>query len=212
MNEAVPLFIKLSSFINFLVDSSINHWCDELFYLFLFMELVPIISLTLKVVAIVAAVAIIISYFSYKVKEKMGKTPRPSIEIESKPKINVIPKNDLMMPQFQKPAPPAPVPISVKPIRKALTFVKEKANRITHHDKPRRNDQKREESKGSRLEILNKAEQNSKSIPHHKKEQLTNEDKPKQSLGGEVIDKYLDSEDQAMFTLKTGKKEGGSPE
>lgn len=188
-----------------------NHWCAELFYLFLFMELVPIISLTLKVVAVIAAIAIIISYVSYKVREKMGKTPRPSIEPESKPKINVISKNDSMIPQFQKPAsPPAPVP--VKPIRKALTFVKEKANKITHHDKPRRDVPKREESKSSRLEILNKAEQNSKSIPSHKKEQLPSENKPKQSLGGEVLDKYLDSEDQAMFTLKTGKKKGDSSE
>jgi hypothetical protein len=166
------------------------------------MELVPIIVTALQVVIVIATIAIAISYISYKVRQKQGKTAKPSIaDQSSNPKLAPI---DLPKPILQN------IPVEKKKTRaktivKAYAVVKEKTSRKPSHIPP---PEKPKKNSSNRIEVMNKnsnedSREKQKPIPKEENKKSTK----KQSLGDNVLDKYAEADNNEMFTLKAESKD-----
>lgn len=164
------------------------------------MELVPIIVNALQVVIVIAVIAIAISYISYKVRQKQGKTAKPSIT-ESNPNSKLTP-NLLPKPVLQN------KPIEKKKTRaktREYAIVKEKSSR--KHSPPPSPEKPIKNSSG-RIEVMNK-NSNTDSIEKQKPMPKDESKKgiKKQSLGDNVLDKYVETDNNEMFALKAESKD-----
>ncbi len=164
------------------------------------MELIPIIQLVLTIVASLAAATLIISYVAFKIRQKRNPEEvyskqtqqhmEPSFVGKSIRRITgitkeIIPLQSPIQPKQEKARPktkyPAPVPPKSKPRRESI--------------KPRR------------IEVVNNLPNSSPNTAGYQPSIKNRENADLNSLGDDILNKYVDNEDQNLFTLKTNKKE-----
>lgn len=175
------------------------------------MELVPIIYTTLFIVAVLAIIVISYSYIAFKVKEKNGLTETPTTGIQQ-PNIsseNTIKRtvkrvtSHLAHPEFSEPKKNSnPVNQSSINSKKEIAQKKEHKSR-THKEKP--------SVSKNRIEVVNETMPPQREIERNIPHQTTSSQKTDanlKTLGDDIIDKYADEQDDAIYTLnvKNSKK------
>lgn len=176
------------------------------------MELVPIIVSALKIVAALAAVAIIFSYIIYKIKLKKGISEPPEKRI-AQTVVYTEKSVKRIVERITKHVPPPQPPQLVKPeIEKKVKLdpsTKKPVKSIEEH-KPK---QRPKAQNSDRLEVVKSLKPNStKEEPVEKKpEKPSNlsknsvEEKNMASLGDKILDKYAEDDSGEMYTLNTKK-------
>ena len=172
------------------------------------MELVPIIYTTLFIVAVLAIIVISYSYIAFKVKEKNGLTETPTTEI---PQQNIKPENSikrsvkrvtsyLVHPEYPEP--------------KKFSNPIEQVHIPSKQDAPRKKEQKSRSHKEkpvvskSRIEVVNSNMPPQKEVEFKKPQTITSSKKTDanlNTLGDNIIDKYADDQDDAVYTLNVKK-------
>lgn len=172
------------------------------------MELVPIVIEVLKIVTIFAVVTLTISYIAFKIRQRSAPPKNFNAEPVSDLKPNFINRSirkltqmtqEIIVSPSKSPTPPKP-PQSSKPKDQKVIKPPEKQK-----PKPPKVESK-EEIKSKRIEILSpqkREEVKPESILIPEKEEKAK----MQSLGEDVLDKYLDDEHSDLYTLKTKKEE-----
>jgi len=177
------------------------------------MELVPIIYTVLKIVAVLAIVTISISYFIYKIKQKRG-TEEPALVRSIAGPENTVRK-------------------VVQRITRPLHQDHKAEQRIQHKVSPEKSEHKQDEVKIKRevkkqerkahsteknipqkeriaivknLKPQNQDNQNKYHAPTKEIKHKPTEDKKLNTLGDEIIDKYIDEDDKEFYTLNVNDK------
>ncbi len=171
------------------------------------MELVPIIQHILTIVAILAIVTLLLSYISFKVRQKK----RPDQVYEKNQLEHMEPsfigRSIRRITRITKEIIPLTPTVQINKVKQEQVINKE---RVTSKRLRQVNDKKQEQSrelpKLKRIEVMrNISDQNNEAVkstvPKGKNDNAVN------SLGDDILAKYSDSEDQSLFTLKTNKKD-----
>jgi len=172
------------------------------------MELVPIIQSVLTIVAILAAITLFISYVSFKVRQKRkpeevyeknkAQHMEPSFIGKSVRRITRITKEIFPL------SPPVKAEKRVHKVSKPEESVKPKPARplqVKSDPKPQI-----EIAKQHRIEVINNfSNQNNEPIKVPSPSNIN--EKSAKSLGDDIIDKYIDGDEQNLYSLKTNKKE-----
>lgn len=148
------------------------------------MELVPIVITALKLVTVLAVLVLGLSYISFKIKQKS------------------VPKKDFSNNQqveLEK--------NFVQHVRKRLTHItKEISLPIRKKETPHQPSSKSQneifkqsKEKQPRVEVLKSPVKHVQSVEDHKRPKDLN------ALEGDILDKYVDEEDDKLFTLKANK-------
>lgn len=172
------------------------------------MELVPIVYTALLIVVILALITIVISFVSYKFKQRYGIVDAPTI---AQPAIKVEESVKKVVKRLTK-------PIHIEPsIEKAIVHKEKKVKLQSHSHNEKQNHRKKalpEKEKNERIEVVknlkppkvnslppveNKIDAESKKNPAEENPKL-------KTLGDRIIDKYDDDSEENMYTLKIKKK------
>lgn len=173
------------------------------------MELVPIVYTALIIVAILAVVTIIISFISYKVRQRYGLVDTPTI---AQPAIKVEESVKRVVNRLTK-----PIEYNIPKEKNVVKREKEplpvnKSSNVP--PKPKKNS-KPEKENSDRLEVVKNLTPPKVDLPQVEAKKVEPAPVPKiftkendaklKTLGDKIIDKYDDENDEDMFTLKIKK-------
>jgi hypothetical protein len=168
------------------------------------MELIPIIYTTLLIFAVLAIVVILYSYIAFKIKEKNGLTETPTTEI---PQQDIRLENSikrsvkrvtsyLVHPEYPEPKKVSP-PVEQVHIQSKLEAPQKKEQRgRSHKEKP--------SISKNRIEVVNTNMPPQREVEFKKPQTITSSKKTDSNLntlGDNIIDKYADDQDDAIYTL-----------
>lgn len=172
------------------------------------MELVPIIQYVLTIVGILTTVTLIFSYISFKIRQKT----KPEQVYEKNQMQHMEPsfigKNIRRITRITKEIIPLNPPVQAKKDNREQIIKIEKAS--LNYQKPLKDNKdtvkKNKSDINRRIEVMNNSpiqtnEAFKNSLPQEKNDNSVN------FLGDDILDKYSDSEDQNLFTLKANKKD-----
>ncbi len=179
------------------------------------MELVPIIYTALKIVAAFAIVTITISYFIYKFKQKRG-IEGETARIIAQPVISTEKTVKKVVQRITKPLHYDHIP--EKPHRKpshinqvsSKKVEKEKRVEKKHEVKTKKSESINHQKE--RIEIVknltskNVKTQNEVPLPHKEISKRTTDEKKLNTLGEDIIEKYIDEDDKEFYTLNVKDK------
>lgn len=179
------------------------------------MELVPIIYTALKIVAAFAIITITISYFIYRFKQKRG-IEGETARIIAQPVISTEKTVKKVVQRITKPLHYDHIP--EKPHHKPLQANQanlQKAEKEKHIEKKHVVKTKKSESTNhqkERIEIVknltpkNVKDKNETPLPHKEIPKRTTSEKKLNSLGEDIIEKYIDEDDKEFYTLNVKDK------
>ncbi len=178
------------------------------------MELIQIIYTVLKIVAVLTIITIGTSYAVYKFRQKKG-VEDSSIKTVAKPAIkieNIVKKVELRITKplhFQV----KPEQIQSKPVKKEQPKPEIEKVKIDQKKKEIKNYRtEKEKIKNERIEIVKNLTSKNKPIElpttetKEGKKLSTKEEIKLNTLGDQIIDKYIDEEDKEFYTLNVKDK------
>ncbi|MCX6171158.1 MAG: hypothetical protein NTX65_17630 [Ignavibacteriales bacterium] len=165
------------------------------------MEIVPIISTALIIVLLLTLLTLALSYFYNKVKLKNGETVKPLKNSHKQLEQEEIIEDHLK---------PIPRPFADK--KEKSIAEKEKGEdqkkdigKISAQQKADNNTDK-PKNRNKRLTILKNLTENAKQETKIKDSKKKIENEPTNSLGGEILDKYVEENDSSLYTLNVKAK------
>lgn len=171
------------------------------------MELVPIIQRVLTIVVALATVTLAFSYITFKIRQK--KKPEQVYEKNQMEHMepSFIGKSIRRITRITKEIIPLAPPIQPSTVKKTLkqneTRTPQRSPKSAHEKK--KYDASKDLQKPRRIEVMNNFTDEAKE-PIKKFTPKKKIDNAANSLGDDILDKYSDSEDHSLFTLKTNKK------
>jgi hypothetical protein len=166
------------------------------------MELVPIVIEVLKIVSVLAVGTLLFSYVAFKIRQKSTPQKNGNNETDTNLGQNYINRSLKRITQLTK---EIVLPRSTHTSRsKSSPPPKQRLQK--KENPPPRSDLK-EEPKPKRIEVIKNFQQKEE-IKKEKIETVSQDQKANlNSLGNDVLDKYIDDENSNLFTLKTQKNQ-----
>jgi hypothetical protein len=164
------------------------------------MELIPIIQLVLTIVASLAAATLIISYVAFKIRQKRNPEEVYTKQTEQHMEPSFVGKSIRRITRITKEIIPLQPPIKPK---------QERPRPKTRQPEPpqRKPEPPKENFRPRRIEVVNNlSDSNSNTVASQSGSKIK-ENTDLNSLGDDILNKYVDNESQNLFTLKTNKKE-----
>jgi hypothetical protein len=183
------------------------------------MELVPIVITVLEIVTVLALLTLTISYFLFRIRQKT----QPSISSkpeDMKPQFvgrglkRLTQMTREILPLVKQEEPKRP------PVQKKRVEEKRSEERRPQERKSQSREKRYEEKRPDEQRIERKEEINSRRIevmknlsnqnlpsPQKEERELTKQRAEMNSLGNDILDKYVDEDTSNLFALKTNKKE-----
>lgn len=174
------------------------------------MELVPIVINVLEIVSVLAVVTLTISYVLFKVRHKMSP---PTVEKPHDMKPHFVDRGLKRLTQITREIlPPVkreqPRPQMPPPVKKEFSRAPEVKTVIEKKHSTRKTERMQDDLP-RRVEVVNNPIQNTakQNIPEIKESSKPRSDL--NTLGNDILDKYVDGDNTNLYTLKIDKKEDG---
>jgi hypothetical protein len=164
------------------------------------MELVPIVITALEIVSAFAVITLVISYIAYKARTKNA-PPRGSSSSESTPDRQGRRVNRFT--QFTKEI------IHIPKHHEATMKQKhsERGKPYKQKTAPADTQPEAKDPKQRRLEVIKKLPRQQEEKPQKPPVEIIRKANPLNSLGDDILNKYVDNDNQKFYSLKTGKKD-----